>query len=133
MGNPRIDPGQVREAIAERDCRGYQWWRVLVEDILNDLVLTRWRESDALKRAAAAGEANSEACDEITRLHNWIAHWNENGAVGDEFQMALDGDDSPRASPQRKAEDPLCPECPACHGDPYFQPCDMCGKTGQLT
>lgn len=98
MTTERIDCGQVREAI-KTDCRGWHWWRCLVEDILNELTMTRWRESELLRKSESLGLENSQGCDEITRLRNWIRHWRENGWVEDELQMALDGEPSPLCSP----------------------------------
>lgn len=101
MKTNRIDVGQVHKAITF-DCLGVAWWRVLVGDLLDELVETR-RALDETTRS------NDVMCDEIARCHGWLLHFNENGMVQDEAQMAVDGQDSPQCSPRRSTDDDVPP------------------------
>jgi hypothetical protein len=75
---------------------------VLVEDILAELVETR-------RAADENAKSNDGMCDEIARCHGWLLHFNENGMVCDEAQMAVDGADSPQCSPRRSTADDVPP------------------------
>jgi hypothetical protein len=97
----RIDVEQVRKAIAF-DCLGVAWWRVLVLDLLDELVTTRKVADDNAK-------ANDAMSYEIARCHGWLLHFNENGMVQDEAQMAVDGEDSPSCSPACSKEPDVPP------------------------
>lgn len=97
----RIDVEQVRRATKD-DCRGTALWRVLVSDLLDELVETR-------RAADENAKANDAMSYEIARCHGWLLHFNENGMVQDEAQMAVDGADSPKCSTNRSADPDVPP------------------------